>query len=196
MSTRDASELKRGTSPIRRLVVEGAIEPIEPQHADAEAAHRHDGPSGIIVVPDMAAVDLTALTKKELGLTYYLDHGYAHWDYYLGNDGASVSGRGKRFQWELWSPRQRAVSSNRVQKHFAAKGLRGHVGAFMQWCRAYRVEGYYASIPEDNGCLRAPDGRLHAPCFCLGDHFRRFGQRSVRVGWAGYWSFVGFREVP
>jgi hypothetical protein len=151
----------------------------------------------IIVVPDLAAVDLTALAKSELNLTY-LDPDYEQWNYYRGNDGKEISGRGKRFEVLIWKPELASgayINSEPVRKHFRDLGFYGHAGAFTQWRRTCGLEGYHVSIPEDNGCWRDSDGRLYAPYSYFDDGRRELGHDWVGRKWNGYWSFVAFREL-
>ena len=147
-----------------------------------------------IFVPDVEATELTAIAKQELDLTYITPDSEP-WDYYQGNDGKPISGRGKVFEVMTWKP-GRDVSSDEVREHFEKEGFYGHAGAFTQWRRTCGLSGYHASIPDNNGCWRRSDGRLHAPCSYFGS-----GERSLNQGWVdypwrgGFWSFVAFREV-
>ena len=148
----------------------------------------------IILVPDLAAVDFTALVKRELRLTY-LDPDYERWDFYRGLDGKKIPGRGKRFEPLLWTP-GRQVSSEEVRSYFCERGMIGHVGAFTEWRRTCGLQGWHASIPDDNGCWRSPDGSLYAPYSDFDGGHRRLDQDRLADDWDDYFSFVGFRELP
>jgi hypothetical protein len=118
-----------------------------------------------VVVPDLAAVDLTALVENELDLTY-LDSDYRWWDYYRGNDGAAINGRGRKYEVLIWKPELKPdeiISSEAVRNHFKELRAFGHTGAFTQWRRVCGFNGYHASIPEDDGCFRLEDGDLSVP---------------------------------
>ncbi len=151
----------------------------------------------IIVVPDLAAVDLTALVQRELNLTY-LDPDYANWDYYQGVDKSVIRGRGLKFEVLTWKPDLKpneAISSEEVRAHFRELNAFGHVGAFTQWRRTCGLEGFHVSIPEDNACWRTSRGRLCAPCSIFGGGRRELGRSWLGDDWDGDWSFVAFREI-
>lgn len=148
----------------------------------------------VIEVPDLDAVDLTALTESHCNLTF-LDGDYERWDFYRGVDGNSISGRGKRFEFMTWEPKRR-VSSKEVREYFQAKGFSGHTGAFTAWVKERKPQGYHASIPDDNGCWRHSDGRLFVPCSCFDGGHRELRHGWLDVGWRGFWVFVAFRELP
>lgn len=156
-------------------------------------------PKHIILVPDgLSAIELTAALNRERKLTYF-DLDQKGWDFYVGLDGQSVPGRGKKFELVVWKPDLEPgeiISSEAVRDHFRQESAKGHVGAFTQWLR--RVEdtsGNYASIPEDNECWRCADDSLCVPCssFVGGDRWLR--QRELGNDWDVRWSFVAFREV-
>lgn len=159
---------------------------------------RFSAAPNIVVVPDLAAVELTALVQRELGLTL-LDQGYKRWNYYSDLRGQPIPGRGKRFESSIWNPKRKPseiLSSEAIREYFRALGFYGHTGAFIQWMRTCGLQGYHASIPEDDACWRSPSGGLHAPFSYFGN-----GRHELRLGWSGggwsgSWFFVGFREVP
>ena len=149
----------------------------------------------IVVVPDLAAVDLTALVKRELDLTY-IDPDYEQWDYYQGVDKSEIRGCGQKFEALVWKPDLKPdekISFEAVRAHFRELDAIGHVGAFTQWLRTCGLEGYHASIPEDNACWPDSRGRLHAPCSIFVGGNRWLYHRWIGCGWDGYWSFVGFK---
>jgi len=154
--------------------------------------------SSIVVVPDMAAVDLTALVEKELDLTH-LDSDYRRWDYYRGNDGAEISGRGRKYEVLIWKPElapDETISSKIVSDHFKELKAFGHAGAFTQWRRVCGLDGYHATILEDNACCRNAGGNLCVPYSNFGDGLRGLSQDWIGGVWSDGWSFVGFRELP
>ena len=146
-----------------------------------------------IFVPDVEATELTAIAKQELDLTY-INSDYELWDYYQGNDGKPISGRGKVFEVMMWKP-GREVSTEEVRRHFEAEGFTGHAGAFTQWRRVCGLQGFHASIPDDNGCWRRSDGALCAPYSYFSDGYRKLDHRWVNGRWDLSWSFVAFREL-
>lgn len=158
----------------------------------------------IVVVPDMSAVELTALTKrcvrvgdKELPLTY-LDPGYENWDFYRGIDGSVISGRGQSFETLVWKPELVAndvISSDAVRIYFRELGFYGHAGAFTEWRRTCGLMGRHASIPEDNDCWQHSDGEFCVPYSSFDGHYRSLDQCWIDDDWDGNWSFVGFCMV-
>ncbi len=152
----------------------------------------------IVVVPDMAAVDLTALVEKELKLTY-LDSDYRQWNYYIGVDKTVISGRGKRFESLIWKPELKpneTISSGVVCKHFKGLGgFYGHAGAFTEWRRVCGLNGYHTTILDDNSCVRFAGGRLCVPYSDFRGADRKLCLGRLGGGWSGGWSFVAFREV-
>lgn len=155
---------------------------------------RIGNPQNVIEVPDMAAVDLTAATEKELNLTY-LDSDYAKWDFYRGVDGTPISGRGKRFEFLTLEPK-RQVSSREVREYFQAKGFSGHAGAFTAWFKERMPQDHHASIPDDNGCWRRSNGRLCVPCSYFSDGNRLLDSCWLDGDdWDDRWVFVAFREL-
>ncbi len=162
------------------------------------APYRGGDAKNILVVPDLAAIDLTEITRKELDLTY-LEPGYARHDYYRGNDGQVIPGRAMSFEWTLWQPEIApcaSIESESVRKHFRDLGFKGHWGAFTQWRRIYGLEGDHASIPDDDGCWRSPYGSLFAPLSIFGGNYRGFGLGGIRLHWDSHWTFVAFRKLP
>lgn len=155
-------------------------------------------PPHIILVPDLPAAGLTALLKRERKLTY-LDPDQEAWDFYTGLDGKPIPGRGKKFEARVWKPDLKpgqVISSDAVRDHFRQEGFTGNVGAFTQWLRQVDPAGYYASIPDDNGCWRSADRDLYAPFSFFDDGYRKLRRHWIGGGWIGDWSFVGFREIP
>jgi hypothetical protein len=190
-------KLGLGKEDAQRLLARGGEFKQELGKALAPLVQRFSNAPNIIVVPDLAAVELTALVKRELNLTF-LDGEYARWDYYTAHDGTPISGRGKRFEVLVWKPELRsdqAISSEAVRKHFRDLGYFGHAGAFTQWRRTCGLEGYYASIPEDSACWRSSDGRLCAPYSIFLGGPRKLSRSWIRDDWGVRWSFVAFREV-
>lgn len=149
---------------------------------------------GIITVPDLAAIDLTELTNDDLTLTY-LGPEYEGWNYYRRHDGTEISGRGKRFEFMMSEPGLE-TSSKEARKCFRNLGFCGHTGAFTQWCRVYKLDGNYASIPEDDDCLRKSDGRLYVPSARFDDD-SSLRCTCIDEPWEDYLRvvFVGFREL-
>ena len=138
-------------------------------------------PQNVIDVPDLDAVDLTALTKLHCDLSF-LDRDYAGWDFYHGVDGKPISGRGKRFEFMTWDP-GREVGSDVVHAYFEELGFYGHAGAFTAFVKQRKPVGSYASIPDDNACWRFSDGR------------RELRHEWINLGWADRLVFVAFREL-
>ncbi|MBP9747641.1 hypothetical protein KBD13_01760 [Patescibacteria group bacterium] len=177
-------------------------------HAELPKLAHHDAPTGghpfrgtpigdarnVIEVPDLDAVDLTALTKSHCGLMY-LDSDYAKWDFHRGIDGNPISGRGKRFEVMTWEPK-RHVKSDEVRAYFKERGFYGHTGAFTAFIKERKPKGCHASIPEDNGCWRSSDGRLYVPYSNFNDSDRGLIQGLLDSDWASVcWVFVAFREL-
>ncbi len=152
----------------------------------------------IVLVPDLAAVDLTALVKKDLNLTY-LDADYARWNYYRDNDGKVIEGRGKKFEAMIYKPElgpNDVAASEAVRAYFRGRGFSGHAGAFTQWRRQNPgLMGYHASVLEDNACWRDSDGRLYVPYSFFDGDDRKLDRDWVGRDWDAGWSFVAFREV-
>ncbi len=170
----------------------------KPQQSEAVGGHPFRGtpignPQNVIEVPDIDAVDLTALTKSHCDLTY-LDSDYAKWDFYRGVDGKPISGRGKRFEFLTWEPK-RDVKSDEVRAYFKERGFYGHTGAFTAFVKERKPAGYHASIPDDNGCWRGSDGRLCVPSSYFVGVYRGLDQFWLDLGWGSDWVFVAFREL-
>lgn len=171
----------------------------KPAHHDASSGgHPFRGTSigdacNVIEVPDIDAMDLTALTKSHCGLTY-LDRDYAKWDFHRGIDGNPISGRGKRFEVMTWEPK-RNVKPDEVRAYFKNRGFYGHTGAFTAFIKERKPNGYHASIPEDNGCWRYSAGGLCVPRSSLDDDNRALYQSWLDNDWDSGWVFVAFREL-
>lgn len=150
-------------------------------------------PANIILVPDLDAVAITALAKKQCKLNY-LDGDYEKWDHLTGLDNKPISGRGKKFEVLTWQP-GRNVSSDQVRKYFEDNGFSGHTAAFTAWVAQHSPEGYHASIPEDNACSRDSGDDLCAPFSYFGDGGRKLDRRWVGGDWDDRWCFVAFREL-
>lgn len=152
----------------------------------------------IVVVPDMAAVDLTALVEKELDITH-LDSNHMQWDYYRGLDGSEILGRGRKYEVLIWKPDLKpneTIPYEAVRGHFKESGgFYGHAAAFTQWRRVCGLNGYHATILDDNGCYRDTSGGLCVPCSNFGDVDRKLNQRWLVDDWLVIWSFVAFREL-
>lgn len=149
-------------------------------------------PSNLVIVPDLLAVDLTALAAKELRLTH-LDSDYGSWDYYRDLKGGVIEGRGLTLEYFVWTPGKR-VTSNEVRVHFKELRCFGHTGAFSQWLRKQTdLQGFYATIPEDSACSLGPDGNLGVPYFYSGGGYRKLLMDPLGADWGDGWSFVGFR---
>jgi hypothetical protein len=158
----------------------------------------------IVIVPDIFAVELTALTKRgvrvgdgELPLTN-LDSDYERWDFYRGVDGSVISGRGQCFETLVWKPKfkdDETISSEAVRVHFRELGFYGHAGAFTEWRRTCGLTGWHISIPENNGCWRHPRGGLYVPYSVFVSRDRELNQDWFGHAWDERWSFVGFRVV-
>lgn len=166
---------------------------------DASGTPYRGGANGknIIVVPDMAAVDLTALVIQELNLTPDELRWYEEWDYYLDMNRNPISGRGKSFKWDLWKPGCK-ISSDEVREYFKARGFYGHAGAFTQWCRVYGLQGHHASIPDYKNCMHVyRQGHSEfVPSSSINDDERELRGYGAFHSWPEYWSFVGFSELP
>ncbi|MFA6429539.1 MAG: hypothetical protein WCV84_03520 [Patescibacteria group bacterium] len=161
-----------------------------------DALHREFFPqsgSNILLVPDLSAVALTAFAEKRLRLTR-LDRGYKDWDYYRGQDGTEILGRGRWFEPLIWTP-GRSVGSEEVRGYFRDKGFHGDAGAFTAWRLTCGLNGWHASVPDDNGCWRHPGGYLCAPYSSFDGGDRGLYQGRVGGLWHVLFSFVGFREV-
>jgi hypothetical protein len=151
--------------------------------------------ANIVVVPDLAAVELTALVKRELGL--FVEPDYERWDYYIDINSQPIPGRGLKFEALVWKPELKPdemISSEAVRKYFRDLGAFGHTGAFTQWRRTCGLEGSHASIPEDEACWRNPPKvDLGAPCCVLSNTRRWFLPACVKSGWWASDSFVAFK---
>lgn len=183
-----------GGSPIDPVYLNWALQ----QLGEGRRLVLADVTSNIVVVPDLSAVELTALTKRDLNLTY-LDTDYAKWDYYRDLDGNPIHGRCLKFEALVWKPEldpNSIISSEQARAYLRERGFYGHVGAFTQW-RGQNPDlmGYHASIPEDAACWRRADGHLCAPYSYFDGGYRELGQDWVGSDWDDDWSFVGFREV-
>lgn len=156
--------------------------------------------SNIVVVPDMAAVELTAATKRDLRLTH-LDGDYAAWDFYCGVNGHPIEGRGQKLEALIVpktdiKPSGETVSLKYAWECLLERGYIGHVGGFTQWRRQNRgLMGYHLSIPEDNACWRHSDGDLCVPFSYFNGDSRELGRRWLGYGLIGGESVVGFRVV-
>ncbi|MDO8584489.1 MAG: hypothetical protein Q7R83_04915 [bacterium] len=157
----------------------------------------------IVVVPHIAAVDLTALLMEERDFTCSdLDPDYAYWNYYRAIDGKPISGQGKRFEVLVWKPKLApwaTIASNSVRRHFRRFGFYGHTGAFIQWLRIRGFTGYHASILDDNNCL-LDRHNCHCSLSAYSVHHNRQIIRQIVPRphiheWRCGWSFVGFREI-
>lgn len=167
----------------------------------------HEVQTSIVVVPDMAAVDLTALVEKELDLTH-LGSDYRRWDYYRGLDGSEILGRGRKYEVLIWKPDLKpneTIPYEVVRGHFKdLGGFYGHAAAFTQWRRVCGLNGYHATILDALTCLDA-GGDLYVPYSGFDDGLRWLGHRWLGSAWVdrdwvdrdwhAYWSFVGFREI-
>lgn len=187
--------LRRLTGPEGRATLRRMV---DVAHDDWTAIDRSK-PSGILVVPDLAAVDLTALVKKNLRLQH-VDPLYESWNYDEGLDGSLIPGRGESFEYLCWEPpslRETPISPEAVRKHFRDLGFYGHVGAFTWWRCISVLRGRHASIPEDSGCWRSGKGPL-----CFPHSYFDIGYRTLNNGAStqdplgGDWTFVGFRKLP
>jgi hypothetical protein len=153
----------------------------------------------IVIVPDLAAVDLTALTKRDLKLTY-TDGDYERWNYYTDLKGQPIAGRGLTFEASIWKPELKpdeTIGSDVVRAYFRDHGgFYGHTGAFTQWRRQNpSLQGHHASILEDNVCWRRSRGRLYVPGSDFDGGDRRLNRYWIDGDWPVHWSFVAFREV-
>lgn len=169
----------------------------------------------IIQVPDMSAVELTALAKRDLNLTC-LDRDYAEWDFYHDVNGDSIPGRGKQFEVMVWRPELEAgesISSQQVRNHFSQIGFIGNTAAFTEWRRQNpSLLGFHASILEDKDCwIDSPledkdylvdDGMrldfgsdLNVPLSYFNESYRKLTPSPFGCKWYNYCSFVAFREV-
>lgn len=147
----------------------------------------------IITVPDLSAVDLTALTKKNCSLTY-LDSDYPSWDFYKDLDGKPISGRGKIFEVLTWKPKK-SVTSEEVRQYFCGRGFSGHSGAFTAWVGERKISGYQASIPDENSCWRDPESGLCAPFSIFYGVHRDLRFVVIDHEWGRDLSFIAFREL-
>ena len=131
----------------------------------------------IVVVPDLSAIDLTALAKRDLDLTY-IDPDYAQWDYYTGVDGSVIKGRGLTFEALVVpktdiKPSDKNASSEEIHAYFHGRGFAGHAGAFTQWRRQNPgLSGYHATVLEENACWRYDGGDLCVPSSSFGRDYR------------------------
>lgn len=150
-------------------------------------------PANIILVPDLDAVTITALAKRQCKLNY-LDRDYEKWDYLISLDKKPISGRGRRFEVLTWKPNW-SVSSDEVRKYFQKKGSSGHTAAFTAWVAQHSPEGYHASIPEDSGhaSRSPPNGGRASDRDRRSRKTARRGRRRSRA--SRRWCFVAFREL-
>ena len=149
----------------------------------------------LVIVPDMDAVKRTALVKKELRIGI-LDPGYQKWNYFIDQDNNPIPGRGRKFIYDVWRPRC-YISSNKVRRYFREHGgFYGHVAAFIEWRRTWELEGYHATIPDDDACWHSPDDGLGVPCSYFDDTQRRLDLWWLDHEWADDVFFVAFRELP
>lgn len=147
-----------------------------------------------ILMPDIDAVDLTALTKSHCDLTY-LDGDYAEWNFYVDVDGRPISGRGKRFECMTWTP-GRDTKSDEVRVYFKKRGFYGHAGAFTAWVKERKPQGYHASLPENNGCCRDSEEGFFCPPFSyFGSNDRKLALNRAGIRWENVWVFIAFREL-
>ncbi|GEM_PF-3258367 len=153
----------------------------------------------LIVVPDLNAVDLTALVKRDRALTY-LDSDVAAWDYYRGDKGQSIPGRGWQFEALVWEPQlgsSEIIPPETVRAYFRKHGYFGHTGAFIQWRHVVDLEGYHASIPDDYACWCRSTSVLYAPYsyYDEDEDIRELAKYPLAYEWDDRWSFVGFRQL-
>lgn len=148
---------------------------------------------GVIIVPDMPAVDLTAWVNQRVKLTH-LDPDYEQWDYYRDSNGAPVSGRGESFRFMVWEPMKSSIDSQEILAYFRKYGFSGYAGAFTAFVELHKPQGCYASIPDVNGCWQSPegDGSLWAPYSCFDDFDRMLYRHCISFPFRGRWSFVAF----
>lgn len=156
--------------------------------------------SNIVVVPDMSAVDLTALIEKDLKITH-LGSDYKQWDYFHDADGLEIFGRGRKYEVLVWTPEWKAnhfISSAIVRGKFKEFGdFYGHAGAFVCYSRVTECRHSLVTILDEKCCCRIANGDLCVPHYS-GFFERGGGELSLEplgTGWGGGWCFVGFREL-
>ena len=163
-------------------------------------------PRPIITVPDLDAVELTALTKAEAKLTR-VDEEYAAWDFWKGClDDALICGRGKRFEVLTWQPPvDSTIGTEVARSYFKKYGFSGNAGVFTALVGQFKPQaGFFTSVPEDNGCWRSSKQSLYIPVYyaaagCRGlcrDRLKIGDSQGRPTGWDRRWTLVGFREVP
>lgn len=168
---------------------------IEAEHAASSgerAEKRQAWPQrGIVVVPDMCAVEITALARQRRQFAD-VDPDYQEWDYFVGPGGQPISGRGGRFEVFMWDPVPE-VSSEEVRAHFKAKKAYGNVAAFTAWIAQNSLAGCYASIPEEG--IYSRNGYC-VPVSARTEKQSRLTRRWLGGGWRkGGCIFVAFREL-
>ncbi len=153
--------------------------------------------SNIVIVPHMAAVDLTALVEKKFKLKF-LDPNYRRWNYYRDVDGSEIPGPGRKYEVLVWNPElepKEFISSDAIRDHFRRLNAFGHAGAFMQWRRVCGLSGHHATILEDSDCYRDEGGNLRVLYSRFVDGDRRLDMSWFDNDWDDNWSFVAFREL-
>jgi hypothetical protein len=151
----------------------------------------------IITVPDLAAVELTALMLQERGFTD-CHPDLLCWDYYRGLDGSEIAGRGRTYEASIWIPRlkiEEDISSEKERGHFQNMNAFGHVGAFIQCLRVIPFMGFFATIPPDNECWCGLPNCLSAVVADIGPGSRSLNRRFVSIPWNHLWAFIGFRLI-
>lgn len=191
-------ELQVSKEGAQRLLGKGGEFKFELAQLLAPLMQRFTLAPNVVVVPDLSAVELTAVAKRDLQLTH-IDSDYERWDYYTGVNGLRIEGRGKKFEVLIWKPElgpNDVIASKTVRGYFQEQGgFHGHAGAFTQWRRACGLQGYHASLLDDNACWRHPDGRLGVPSSYFVGGRRELYRFWLDYDWHANWSFVAFREV-
>ena len=147
-------------------------------------------PSGesrdFITVPDLPAPELIELVKKKHNLTG-LDPDYAKYDFLYYE-------RGMTFEVKMWKPDREVVPAAEVREHFT-DGFVGNTAAFLALVAKNDLEGYHASIPEDDRLFR-PGDYPRAPHFVRDVSYRELRLSGVAPGrWHCYMCFWAFRKV-
>lgn len=158
--------------------------------------------ANIVIVPDVAAVDLTASVQRYCCSEPNAD--FAGWDYYRGLDGQHIPGRGLRFEslvvpMKMIAPSLECVTYDEARAYFCDRGylFDGNAGAFTQWLRQQpQPKGEYVAILPDNACwFDLESGRL-----CTALSFSQLIGKSLQLlsiqeSWFASSTFVGFRLI-
>ncbi len=161
----------------------------------------------IIVVPDLPPSELVARFVHEFGKyglpVSILREQYKIWDFtrYRTADGEPercLDVRGQRYEVLTLRSRPHRTTS-RIKKYFKRFAADGNTAALLTWCMETKPQGYFATIPDDEGLLwRDPaSGVLSIPAFgYLPPTELYLVLYELGDEWYGPIQFVGFRELP